>query len=222
MAAINQTVKFIRAFGRAYDNKWSFLAAFLAVFFVSFSTLAALDIVPEPVEKVAEEVSVPQGTLAASAIMAAPENAVRVEIPTVGINVTIKNPASTDVAVLDEALLTGAVRYPTSAKLGQEGNTILFGHSSYLPLVNNKSFKAFNEIQNLEEGEKITVYGETMAYVYAVTDVAQADADEAAIPLTKTGHTLTLATCDSFGKKTSRFIVTAELVESYPIASAAR
>lgn len=220
MTAINNTVNIIRAAGRAYDKKWSFLAAFLAVFFVTFSTLATLDLLPEAPAKDPEvEIAVSPSSLGAAAIMAAPENAVRVEIPSVGINVTIKNPASTDVAVLDEALLTGAVRYPASAKLGEEGNTILFGHSSYLPIVNNKAFKAFNEIQNLEKGDRITVYGETMAYVYAVKTVAEADAESDAIPLTKTGHTLTLATCDSFGKKTDRFIVVADLVESYPLAS---
>ncbi len=220
MTAINQTVKAVKAVNRAYSKKWSFLAAFLAVFFVTFSTLATLDLLPEaPVPTVAEEVTVPSKALSASVALAQPEDALRVEIPAVGINVEVKNPASTNVAVLDEALLTGAVRYPTSAKLGEEGNTILFGHSSYLPIVNNKAFKAFNEIQNLKEGDKIMVHSETMTYVYSVTQVAQADAEEAAIPLTKTGHTLTLATCDSFGKKTSRFIVVADLVESYPLAS---
>lgn len=217
MAAINYTVKFLRGISRAYSKKWSFLAAFLVTFFVSFSTLAVFDLVPEVPTKIAEEV--PSASLAASVVLAAPENPTRIEIPEVGINVTIKNPESTNVAVLDEALLTGAVRYPASAKLGEEGNTILFGHSSYLPLVNNVAFKAFNEIQNLKKGDRIYVHGEAQTYVYAVTQVAEADAGEDAIPLTKTGHTLTLATCDSFGKKTDRFIVVAELVETYPLAS---
>ena len=219
MAAINQTVKLIRGVSRAYDKKWSFLAAFLAVFFVTFSTLAAFDVIPEAPAKVAESLKVPAGALVASVASAmTPENPVRVEIEKVGINVTIKNPTSTNVAVLDEALLTGAVRYPTSAKLGEEGNTILFGHSSYLPIVNNEAFKAFNAIQNLEKGDRITVYSDTTAYVYSVTQVTAADAEEDAIPLTKTGYTLTLATCDSFGSRSDRFIVVADLVESYPLA----
>ena len=220
MTAIHQTVTLIRATGRAWAQKWSFLATFLAVFFVSFAVLATFDIVPEAPEKtVADAVTVPGSSLAASVILSAPENPVRVEIPAVGIDVEIRNPETTNVAKLDEALLSGAVRYPTSAKLGEEGNTILFGHSSYLPIVNNKAFKAFNEIQNLEDGDRILVHGETMTYVYAVTRVTEADANDAAIPLTEKGHTLTLATCDSFGKKTDRFIVEANLVESYPLAS---
>lgn len=216
MTAIHSTVSFLRAISRAYNKKWSFLASFLVVFFVSFSTLSALDLLPEAPAKDPE---VQVSALTASVASAMPENVTRVEIPEIGIDVTVKNPQSTDVAVLDEALLTGAVRYPTSAKLGEEGNTILFGHSSYLPIVNNKAFKAFNEIQNLEKGDRITVYGETMVYVYAVKEVGSADAESAAIPLTKKGHTLTLATCDSFGKKSDRFIVVADLVESYPLAS---
>lgn len=218
MTAVQNTVKFVRASGRAWSRKWSFLGVFLAVFFVSFSALAALDLVPEAPHKVAET-DVPARALSASVALAAPENATRVVIEKIDLDVVVKNPTSTNVAVLDEALLTGAVRYPTSAKLGEEGNVVLFGHSSYLPIVNNDAFKAFNEIQHLTEGDRITVYGETAAFVYAVTDVASADAEEAAIPLTAKGHILTLATCDSFGKKTARFIVTAELVETYSLGS---
>lgn len=220
MAAIHQTVQLIRAFGRAWAAKWSFLAVFLGVFFVSFAALAALDIVPEPPAKiVADTVVVPSTSLVAGAALSQPENPVRIEVPAIGMDVEIRNPDTTNIAVLDEALLTGAVRYPTSAKLGEEGNTILFGHSSYLPIVQNEAFKAFNKIQDLEKGDRILVHGENMTYVYAVTSVWEADANDAAIPLTQVGHTLTLATCDSFGKKTDRFIVEADLVESYPLAS---
>lgn len=219
MAAVTQTVKLIRALGRAWAKKWSFLAAFLVVFFVTFATLASFDIVPEAPEKVAEDTAVPAGALAAAVALAAPEQPARIVIPSIDLDVQIHNPESTNVAVLDEALLTGAVRYPASAELGEDGNVILFGHSSYLPIVQNQAFKAFNEIQDLKKGERITVYGETAVFVYAVTDVASASAEDAAIPLTAEGRILTLATCDSFGKKTDRFIVTAELVETYPLGS---
>jgi len=219
MTAVHQTAKLIRAFGRAYAKKWSFLAAFLAVFFVSLSALASLDLLPEAPEKAVEEPKVQANALTASVALAAPELPVKVEIPAIKLDVEIRNPESTDVATLDAALLTGAVRYPTSAKLGEEGNVVLFGHSSYLPVVNNEAFKAFNEIQKLEKGDRITVHGETATFVYAVREVTSADAESDAIPLVAEGHVLTLATCDSFGKKTDRFVVVADLVESYPLAS---
>ncbi|KND47560.1 MAG: hypothetical protein AB199_03960 [Parcubacteria bacterium C7867-004] len=220
MVAITQTVQLIRAFGRVYDKKWSFLASFLVMFAVSFSALASLDLVPDPIEPVAkEDTNVVSAALVASVASAIPENPIRVLIPEIKLDVSIKNPDSTSIKVLDEALNTGAVRYPTSAKLGAEGNVILFGHSSYLPVVNNEAYKAFNGIQDLKKGDEIIVYSDTKKYVYSVTQVAKADAESAAIPLTKTGHMLTLATCDSFGKKTDRFVVVADLVGSYPLAS---
>jgi sortase (surface protein transpeptidase) len=60
----------------------------------------------------------------------------------------------------------------------------------------------------------------TKEYVYAVTSVQQESAaSNDSIPLTTTGHTLTLATCDSFGKKTDRFVVTSTLVGSYALGT---
>lgn len=204
---------------RAYEHKWSYLAAFLAVFFVTYSLLATADLLPEaPAEEPAAIVPAEQ-EIAELPALGAPESPTRIVIDAIDLDVAVKNPQSTDIAVLDAALLHGAVRYPSSAALGEEGNTILMAHSSYLPVVNNPAFKAFNGIQDLEKGDRITVEGEGTAYVYAVTEVREADANEDAIPLTDEGYTLTLATCDSFGKKTDRFIVTATLVDSYPLAN---
>jgi len=201
---------------RVLARKFSFVAAFTLIFFVSLSVLTALDLVPEEVavEPVREERLTAS---VAETVKEAPEMPVRIEIPEIGLEADIANPTKTDVATLDAALLHSAVRYPTSAKLGQEGNVILFGHSSYLPVVNNQAFKIFNEIQKLEEGDRITVYGSETAYVYEVETVEEKDAESAAIPLDVGSPTLTLSTCDSFGKKTARFVVTAKLVGSHPI-----
>lgn len=145
------------------------------------------------------------------------EYPVQIEIKALGLTAPVDNPTSTDVESLDEALLSSAVRYPTSAKLGTSGNVVLFAHSSYLPVVHNKAFKMFNGIQNLSIGDEITVYSENRAYIYAVEEVGEADASSDAIPLSVAGQKLTLSTCDSFGAKTARFIVVATLVETRPI-----
>ena len=144
---------------------------------------------------------------------------VKISIASIGLSATVANPATTDVNALDQYLLSGAARYPTSATLDQEGNVILFGHSSYLPVVINHAYKTFDGIQKLKSGDEITVYSTTHVYTYAVTNVAQQSATSDAIPLTTSGHTLTLATCDSFGQKTDRFVVTATLVGSSALGS---
>lgn len=222
MAFIKTTAGFIKAVQNAYSKKWSFLVVFLAVFFMSFSALVSFDVVPEAPKKV----ETPAVSLSASPLVATGvtpkgqgELPVRIEIPSVGVKATVANPSSTDVEVLDTALLKGVVRYPTSAKLGEEGNVIIMGHSSYLPVVHNQAFKAFNEIQNLKKGEKIMVHAEGRTYVYTVENVAKADATTAAIPLQVSGQKLTLVSCDSFGSPSARFVVTANLVESYPSES---
>lgn len=199
---------------KMWSRKWAFLAVFMLVFITSTSILAALDLLPEPLAKVAEK---PKGelTAAASLAQAAPEFPTKIEIPAIDMEVEVLNPSSTKVADLDAALLKGAVRYPSSSKLGETGNVIIFGHSSYLPIVRNQAFKAFNHIEDLKKGDRIMVTGTTRTYVYEVESVLRADAETDAIPLSVSGSKLTLATCDSFGEKTDRFIVTAHLVESY-------
>lgn len=202
----------------AYARKWAFLGVFFFVLFISTSTAAVLDILPNPVTTIAE---VPGTSLTAGVsqalplvALASPELPTKIEVPSIGLSVSVSNPTSTNVELLDNALLKGAVRYPTSSKLGEAGNVIIFGHSSYLPIVNNKNFKAFDGIQDLKEGDRITVTGSGHTYVYAVESVRKASATDDYIPLMVAGSKLTLATCNSFGTKSDRFVVTANLVET--------
>ena len=205
---------------RSYERKWSFLGAFAVVFLSSVGILANLGLLPETVAAN----TVPSVTLSASPLVAvtvstvAPELPTRIEIPKINLTATIANPTTVDIAVLDQELLSGAVRYPTSAKLGETGNVVLFGHSSYLPIVGNQAYKAFNGIQKLVVGDTVTVYSADTAYTYRVRSVAkESAASDAGIELAVTGRVLTLATCNSFGAKTDRFVVTADFVESHSI-----
>jgi LPXTG-site transpeptidase (sortase) family protein len=206
-------VRGIRASQKAASRKYSFLAVFAVVFLITYSALVALDLLPDAPKTVAKA---PVTTLTASAVqaVATPELPTKIEIPSIHVSVSVANPDSTDVEVLDNALLKGAVRYPSSSKLGVAGNVIIFGHSSYLPIVNNQAFKTFDGIQNLKPGDRITVTGSKYTYVYAVESVKKADAATDSIPLNVTGSVLTLATCNSFATKSDRFVVTANLVES--------
>lgn len=217
MVLVNQTARLVRGILRAWQHKIGFGAVALLVFLLSVTTLGLLDLLPNKVAS-APEVTVTKTTTPVAKV-AVVELPVSISIPSIKLETTVANPNSTAVATLDAALHNGAVRYPTSGKLGAEGNVIVFGHSSYLPVVNNPAYKTFNGIQNLKTGDSITVKGATQAYVYSVVNVVSANAGKDGIPLTATGSVLTLATCDSFGTSSDRFIVTARLVESYPLAS---
>jgi sortase (surface protein transpeptidase) len=144
---------------------------------------------------------------------------VRVVAHSADISTAITSPASTDVDVLDRALLNGAVQYPTGVMLGEEGNVLLLAHSSYLPVVHNPAYKAFNGLGNVRVGDTVSVFSETYEFVYTVHESYRAHADEATIAFDADVSMLTLATCNAFGGKEDRFIVHATLADVRPITT---
>ncbi len=148
-----------------------------------------------------------------------PELPVRVVAKDISLNVAVVNPTSTDNDVLDEALTHGALRYPTSGELGVKGTVVLFGHSSYLPVVYHQYYKTFDGIQDLKTGAIVSVYSGTTEYRYSVTGVSVKDSDADVIELPQDSQHLTLVTCNSFEDKSKRFVVTADFVGAYTLAS---
>ncbi|MFA7302600.1 MAG: sortase [Candidatus Paceibacterota bacterium] len=219
---VEMTAQLVTGARLAYARMWSFLGLFAFIFLVSTVMLGALDLLPNALTTTADKTL---ATVASDRALATTSPAVRVEepvkieIPSLGLTATIANPTSTNVAVLDEHLLKGAVRYPTSAKLGESGNVVVFGHSSYLPVVINQAFKTFDGIQKLKQGDLVTVYSAGTAYTYSVRTMKKESANDAVIQLATEGKVLTLATCNSFGEKSDRFVVTADFVESHSIGA---
>jgi LPXTG-site transpeptidase (sortase) family protein len=197
----------------------AFIAVFVALFMLHVTVLGFADALPEVAEVETETAAETQtGTTQvqiqpAGSSQSAGELPVRVVAKTIGIDVAVLNPTTTDVKALDEELLKGSVRYPTSGTLGTEGTVLLFGHSSYLPVVHNRNFKAFNGIQKLKAGDIVSVYSADREYRYSVTGVRLANAAEDVVELPSTGQHLVMVTCDSFGTKSDRYVLTAELLD---------
>lgn len=204
---------------RLIERRWAFLGAFFMVFFATYLLLVAIDFVPEPAEptkiEVKDEDHEPMIPQAAEVDVAAIEPSLPTEIYIERLDkkIAVLNPTSRNVEDLDNALLRGVVRHPDSAKLGQEGNVFILGHSSYLPSVFNSNFKAFNGIQDLEWGDTIEIKSEGAVFVYRVDKVYRAEAQELVVPIAGDKKRLTLATCDSFGSADDRFIVEATEIE---------
>lgn len=221
------------------EHRIAFFLAFIGLFIVSVVVLSALDVLPDPTAKLraehggtqlssgSQEPATPSsaataanGNAPAATASSQEEPPVRVVADSIGLDVKVNNPASTNLDVLDNALLSGAVRYPTSAELGINGTVLLFGHSSYLPVVHNQSYKAFDGIQNLRTGDEISVYSATREYRYRVTGVMKKSAaTDDSIPLPSDAAHLALVTCNSFGQKSDRFVVTADLAGTYSLVS---
>lgn len=217
-AIAHMVVRLVRAAHKAWERKISFLVCAFVFFLGSVAVLARLDLLPEkaPITPALVLDAVRSEEPRTTAL--APEEPARIIFPSLEKEVGVANPTSTEIAVLDAALLDGAVRYPLSAKLGENGNVVLFGHSSYLPIVRNQAFKAFTGIEKLKKGDAIIVHSSAMAYTYTVRSVSEENAESDGISLAVSGKVLTLATCNSFGEKSDRFVVVADFVESHPIS----
>ncbi len=230
---VHISVRFIRIIRHTYERKWLFLAFTLVIFLFSEALLAHADLLPDMPTASATVAATPNITLNTSPLVVndpisgtkvndmhnVRELPSHIKIPAINLSVAVLNPNTTNIRLLDKALLSGAVRYPLSATLGENGNVIIFGHSSYLLIPFDEPYKTFNGIQNLKKGEHILVSSKTKTYIYSVDTESKKNISSAAIPLQVSGSILTLSTCDSFGKKSDRFVVTAHLVGSYPIGS---
>ncbi len=189
------------------------LTAFF-VLVVSFAALTPLGLTPETSEEITTTSVEP---ISRPTVIEQVEAPIRIVSKNIGLDSSIVNPASRKIDDLDRALLSGAVRYPGTAELGTDGTMLLFGHSSYLPIVRNQALKTFNNIQKLEQGDIIKVYSDSKEYRYQVTNVEQANAAADRIAIENAGRYVKLVTCNSFESKEDRFIVTAVYVGVYEV-----
>ncbi|HCB35384.1 MAG: hypothetical protein A2W52_03625 [Candidatus Taylorbacteria bacterium RIFCSPHIGHO2_02_49_25] len=137
----------------------------------------------------------------------------KIVIEAIGVVSSIVHPETADTNVLDEALQRGVAQYPGSGYLNENSNIFLFGHSTGIPNVRNKAYGAFNKLSTLNVGDTIKLYAGDEVYEYAVTGVSRVKADEARVTFSTERKMLTLSTCNTFGKKEDRFVVTAEFVQ---------
>lgn len=195
-----------------------FLAMTIVMFFLALSAADSIGFVPYYIDgtdpdglrgevQAAVQTTSPDDSFLASK----PE---QITISSINLDLPVQNPETRDIATLDEVLKTGPARYVDSAKLGTDGNVLIFAHSSHLPVVHNQMYRAFNRISELRSGDTITLRGEDgSSYIYGVERVRTADANEEIIDLSPTsGRKLTLVTCDTLTGKSSRYIVSASLI----------
>ncbi len=219
-----------------YSRTLDFLMAAIIVFFATFTLLGTIGVLPsdlqaslnaKPILSIASVSSLSQTTSANADDQLAPikytaqgekEYPVRIEIDKIGVNAPVNNPKSISIDALDQSLLTGAVRYPTSAALNEGGNVYLFGHSSYLKIVHNQAYRTFNGLKDLKVGDEIKVDGPENEYIYTVSTVSLLKDTDAVVNLGQGGNMLTLSTCDTFGEKEDRIIVTAAFSRSYVLS----
>lgn len=100
----------------------------------------------------------------------------RIIIPSLGLDVPIvtsENMAPVDFAKadFDKELEEWIVKYPTTPAPGEEGNTLLFGHTSYVVWKTNPYGTIFKDIAKLKDSTLIQILRKWNLYEYKVMDL---------------------------------------------------
>jgi len=146
----------------------------------------------------------------------------RILVPSIGLDVPIVIP--TDMSPKDFAkgnfekeLNEWIVKYPTTPEPGQEGNALLFGHSSYEVWKTNPYGMIFKDIPKLKDGMLIQVLRKGNLYEYKVVDLFVVPPKQVnAQYMTYQniwGSYITLMWCYPLGTDNKRIMVVAKLIE---------
>lgn len=136
---------------------------------------------------------------------------INVEIPVVYDETSIEEQA------VQKALERGVLHYATTPNPGEQGNGVIFGHSSNNILNNGKYKFAFVLLKRLENGDTFYVQKNGIRYAYKIFDKKVVDPkDISVLGNTQKTSTFTLITCDPPGTSLKRLVVVGEQISPDP------
>ena len=109
-------------------------------------------------------------------------------------------------------LQKGIIRYPGTAKPGEEGNSFIFGHSSNYPWIKGDYNNVFALLDKLTFGDEIIVYYNQQKFVYVIKEKKVVKPGNVSVMKREEGKKeLSLMTCWPVGTTLNRLLVFAEL-----------
>lgn len=175
------------------------------------SQINAWTYTPEPAEKVLTEDKKSQAKQPdPSAPSSITINRINVQAP------VIYGLQSVEEWVFQKALEDGVVHYPNTARPGEPGNAVVFGHSSGQVWAPGAYKSVFAHLDKLQRGDKIFLDYQGIRYVYEVSGSSIVPPTEISVLNPTPDPTLTLITCTPVGTNTNRLIVTAKQISPLP------
>lgn len=112
-------------------------------------------------------------------------------------------------------LAKNLVQYPGTALPGQNGNTVIFGHSTLPQFFNPKNYKTiFSTLPTIKSGDEILVNFDGVLYKYQVIALWEVTPEDFSVLEQRyDGEYLTLITCVPPGTYLRRLVVRARLVK---------
>ncbi|MEK7603441.1 MAG: sortase [Patescibacteria group bacterium] len=136
---------------------------------------------------------------------------INVEIP------VVYDEPSIEEAAVQKALERGVLHYATTPKPGEQGNGVIFGHSSNNILNNGKYKFAFVLLKKLDNGDVFYVQKNSVRYAYKVFEKKIVDPGEVGVlGSTQKASSFTLITCDPPGTSLKRLVVVGEQITPDP------
>lgn len=134
----------------------------------------------------------------------------RIEIPKIGITAPIVLAEDENQQGFEKALEGGVLLYPSSVP-GEEGETIILGHSAPPGWPDIKYENIFSNLSQLNKGDEIYIYFGGHEYFYRVRAKLFLDKGEEIPGLTNSQSELTLLSCWPPGKDRQRIVIKAGL-----------
>lgn len=135
----------------------------------------------------------------------------------------VYNEPSIEEHAVQRALEDGVLHYASTSNPGEQGNGVIFGHSSNNILNKGKYKFAFVLLKRLETGDTFIIQKDGKRYVYRVFAKKVVKPEEVDILTDSQGKTATFAlvTCDPPGTSLNRLVVTGEQITPDPSANLA-
>ncbi len=123
---------------------------------------------------------------------------------------------------IQKSLESGVVHYATTSSPGEQGNTVIFGHSSNNILNKGKYKFAFVLLNRLEVGDTFSLTKGGKQYTYRVYEKKVVKPNDVSVlgPASKPS-TATLITCDPPGTSINRLVVFGEQISPDPTVNTA-
>ncbi len=146
----------------------------------------------------------------------------KIIIPKINVEIpVIYDEPSIDEHAIQRALEGGVLHYATTPNPGEQGNAVIFGHSSNNILNKGKYKFAFVLLKRMEIGDTFMIEKDGKRYIYKVFEKKIVQPDDLSVLAPRDRSTVTLITCDPPGTSTNRLIVVGEQISPDPASNIA-
>jgi sortase A len=152
----------------------------------------------------------------ASNLQLDPNAAPVIAIPTIGVKAPVIFEPSYKESQVQLALRRGVVKFATTADPGQNGNVVIFGHSSGQPWAPGDYKFVFTALDRLKPGDKIYIDYKGQRYIYQMASSQVVLPEEVGVINPTDKPTLTLITCSPVGTSLKRLVVRANQISPKP------